>query len=415
MQRRTTTEPASSADWRTDNLQGAASLPIERTVKTGDSVRLDLRTDKVLKAACTAVYGNFRGAKARFYREAVLARAALALPTSQGTLPTVTITYTSQAGEVVAEELGAFLGFHRPSIDRLAASPPDATDRLQTLRAFLKERQVPVRVNAVRTAPPPRIQEVGEYELPVGKFTAMLRDSRAELASNGAPNDASAVLVDPFDGTSSPDVVQVQTLEYAALRVLRRLARATRTAPPRVPSANVVMFCEAAQVLVVQKRPTQSIMSELPRDNVFHTFGGAYCPRRPGSLRVHDHGDLLRTARREVLEESNISFSLDSMPLILSVDELDDGFLQWVVLGKAISLYDYQTVGFRERDPEGTVHSLAFSDLEEALLHRSRWHQSGWTHVMAWLAFDAPGSRTPLKFRDRTGGQLFDFVLANAA
>lgn len=353
-------------------------------------------------------YNKLGALRSELLKDAVYTRAALLLRDANGGAPRVRITFTDAQGRYIDKDLSDFLGFRVTSAEATTANTRPCSDWQATLNRHLEAIDANVRVRGVASVLP-TLEEQGPYEIP-SALLEQVEASRGYLNRLGAPNDSVAVIDEPTVLEQMPHTINVKSLDYATLRVLRQTAKDQKKPAPKVPSANVVLFCEDQRVLIVHRR-AKGVMAGTTVDSVMHTFGGSYCSKPPNSRRVHDHGDLLRTARREVLEESNLSFGLEEAPLFLQSEETDSGFVQWVLMARGISLFEFHNVVFRENDPEGVPLSVPFDSLREVLNRPAMWHQSGRTHILAWLAMGAPGARGKLSFGGLTAQELFEAVM----
>lgn len=220
------------------------------------------------------------------------------------------------------------------------------------------------------------------------------------------PNDPHGVLMQAPVWTDTPVVFDLHTLDYADITTLR--AEGTL---PHLVSAGAVVFCEEKGVLVLHRRASNS--ATYP--GCLHIIGGGYMP--PAHGRENDGTSLLNTVRREAFEESRASLVWRDLPPGLLAQEVDTGFVQYVLLGVNIPAADAERL---EHSPEGTITLVPFGEL----LHRLQrpdspdpqtqstgWTPTGRAHVLAWLALGAPGSVRPLRFATLSAAEVFNAVI----
>jgi len=272
-----------------------------------------------------------------------------------------------------------------PSPPRLEpAAAPDWIERLN--ETFRGE----VEVYTALAAEPVLVDE-GRLVLPPEEAR------RAEAIRGGlASNDWHAVLDGEPVWTDRPVSLPFRSLDFADVCALRESG-----ARPPLLSVSVVLFSTDARVLYLHRRARWS--ATYP--NALHTLGGGYMPPNP-SLR-NDRYSLLRTARRELQEEVDVSLPLRDTPPMLLSRELSTGFVQLALLGVDLDMENAKAL---QHNPEGTLVHLPFEDLERTLLSdEARWVPTGKAHVLAWLALGAPGLRGPWPGR-RSPVDLFRHV-----
>lgn len=193
---------------------------------------------------------------------------------------------------------------------------------------------------------------------------------------------------------TAPAEILCHAMPYSAVSTLREKNLAGPM--PFQVSANVVVVCPSRNCLVMQRKGNVAHPSH-PHTGLIHTFGGGYLA--PRNKAVNDLGRLLRTARREVFEESNLSLSHDLIgepppAIILKQDFLS--FFQYAYLGWPISAaeLDSRNTG----NPEGGVEHIEFKDLPELLEQPDRWASAGAMAALMWLGLGAPGAPLDAKF-----------------
>lgn len=338
-------------------------------------------------------------------REALFARAALALPDAKGLPAKVQIAYHDRSGTLTVCDLSTFLGLNIPTVPAPPRDVGSVNVAICTLNSYLIRQNVPVFIHDLLSKPPSIIED-GELAVPQS-LAVEIGKKREELRHTGSPNDSVAIIDEHMEENARHHTLRAKVTDYATLVALREQAHRNRTSQPKVPSANVLLYCEPERELIVHERP-EGFRRGTTRPKRLHTFGGCYCAEVRGAHLPHDYGSLLRTARRKLLEECDASLPMDGPPQILHCEETDSGFVQWVVLGRNISSYEYaNAVCRRPPNPEGRTYSIGFDRLRTKLIDRKAWHPSGWAHVMMWLAVGAPSQNEELKFDGLTGPALF--------
>jgi 8-oxo-dGTP pyrophosphatase MutT (NUDIX family) len=209
-------------------------------------------------------------------------------------------------------------------------------------------------------------------------------------------NDPVAVLSEIPIWTDRPLVLRTYTTDFATVCALDEMGKR-----PTMISANALLFCPDTQELILHRR------SEASRDypGYLHTFGGAYMPPEKQS-HDFDHLSLVRTARRETLEESGISFDIGSLPKLLMGYELKIGFAHLALLGVAISK---KTLEVAMSNYEGKITRIRKDELPLKLISEN-WVPAGKAQVLGWLALGAPVGRRRIQFNNLSGQQIFGSV-----
>lgn len=199
---------------------------------------------------------------------------------------------------------------------------------------------------------------------------------RQLLASEGKPNDLHGLMSGIPDWDCDRIRLRVIPVDYASVLSLRKHGER-----PAVLSASAVILCpETRQILLHRRSPESATYPE-----ALHTIGGAYQPST-GIRASTDHRSLLATLEREVLEESGLRISVSDAPTMVLAREIDTGFVQLVVLGATVRREQIQHL---EDSWEGDVTLFGVDQVPDLVLHQLT--PSGALHVMAWLAFGAPG------------------------
>jgi hypothetical protein len=208
-------------------------------------------------------------------------------------------------------------------------------------------------------------------------------------------------------------------LDHVGINGLVEKAKARGVVGPLRLSANVLIADpDAGSVVVQQKRDKKK---NYPR----HTFGGAFMvadPKQEDSYLPSDGSDMVRCARREVLEESNIALPLSSrrpfrdIPALLLL-QTDPPFLQTCFLGwqaptaEIEHCFEFKSSESNRPNEEGfalriplvqtkgrQLQSVAesFSEPAEA---RKPWRPTGLLALYAWYRIGCPGIREEAKKR----------------
>lgn len=246
----------------------------------------------------------------------------------------------------------------------------------------------------------PRLEIKGPYPLTDEQTTAIdLMRPTIEI------NDPHAMLIQEPDLMHSPVHLRAQTLDYAALEMLRKEEK-----HQHILSAGAVIVCPEARTLVFHHRSTRS--RTFP--DCIHIIGGAYQPPgvRPGV--DYDSLSLKSAAQREVKEETNAVITCDNFPPMLLAEERSERFFQFVLLGTEISANQLKSMK-ENWEGEGIV-KITFDQLRAFLVAPPKpWVPSGKAHVLAWLALGAPGAGRHKKFGKLSPQMLFHEVILLSA
>jgi hypothetical protein len=245
----------------------------------------------------------------------------------------------------------------------------------------------------------------------------IVASKRNSLAREGRPNDAHGIIVNrPMYGADQVSF-QVQPLDFAHVAGIRG-PEPKRPHPVPLLSANVLIVCPEARVLLLNKRS----MHVSTYKGALHTFGGAYAP--PYGGRDNDKRSVRWTAMREVFEESNVILTWDEAP-VLYVQETKTGFIQVAYLGVSITSTVLHTL---EAHWEGTAVRIGFDALHSELLKEERLLEPGedptephpyWVptckaSILAWLALAAPTAGGKTRFGSYSSSELFDILVPGA-
>lgn len=240
------------------------------------------------------------------------------------------------------------------------------------------------------------VRRVGPWSVP--------RDLREEAAANradqarrGKPNETQALCVEPIDFTASRPTIGYRSIDYATARALR----AHDLCPGYgVLSASCFLVDVAEEALIVQKRGAGMDLNP----GRLHGFAGAYMPGREPDDSDGDGGSLLRTARRELREETGLDLAVLSPAHLVFFSDPNTTALELCLLGVAPEPKDISRLVDTE---EGGIVHVRMAELGDLLRHSERWGPGGQCEVMAWLALGAPPFSPGRDFGGRTAKQIF--------
>lgn len=244
----------------------------------------------------------------------------------------------------------------------------------------------------------PRIELEGPYPLSNEQIAA-----RDALRTTTEINDPHAMLIQEPQLLDHPVQLRAQTLDYAALEILRK-----ENKHQHIVSASAVIVCPKAKTLIFHDRS--------PRSRTFpsciHTVGGAF---QPAGVRAgHFDANLRSAAEREVREEINAVITCSNSPPMLLAEELSERFFQIVFLGANISVNQLRSM--KENWEGAGIVKVAFDDLRGFLVAPPKpWVPTGKAHVLAWLALGAPGAGWRPRFRKLSPRTLFDEIISLSA
>lgn len=213
----------------------------------------------------------------------------------------------------------------------------------------------------------PIMVRAGRYELPPDMHEDVERE-RQYLARLGRDNEVQAVLAGPADFSVDPIVMHYRTIEYAAVRALRR-----RHAALLVLSASVFPVCWERRCLYLQKRsPTADLGPSL-----LYGFAGAFQPASGA-----DRGSLVLTALRELEEETGLAARYEvATPLGMFQDNATAS-LEFILLGLNLRPVEAERLC---HSAEGDIVTIPFDELPELLRQRDLWTAGGRFVVLSWL------------------------------
>ena len=244
----------------------------------------------------------------------------------------------------------------------------------------------------------PRVEIVDNYIMSADEIDEATKN-RPEI------NDLHAMCSDEPVLIQRPVAFHVKTLDFASLKVLRK-----RDKHEYVLSASVVVVCRKRKMLILHHRSKDS--ATYP--DSLHTLGGAYQPNVDGP-------SLVKTGKREVLEEIGASVLAEEVPPMVLALESTTRFLQLVILGANITGRQCDNLS-SNWEAEGIV-KIPFDDLRRRLIESIRikdssgkereigWVPSGKAHVLSWLAHGAPGAGLKPSFNGLSPEALFNDIV----
>ena len=223
---------------------------------------------------------------------------------------------------------------------------------------------------------------------------------QSDFAANERPalkfNRGVAVLASTPLWDTEPVVLRVWETDYASVRALDQSG-----ARPTMISANVLLVCGETEEIILHRR-SPFVSRNYP--HALHTFGGIYWPPEAGA---RGFDSLIKTAQREVAEESGIVIDLLPLPPLLLGAEPKIGFVHIALLGVNVSR---ATVSAAFTNIEGSIAIVKFSDLRDRL-SSDAWVPAGKAQILSWLALGAPLGHERMKFGGHTGEEVFNQIV----
>jgi hypothetical protein len=181
--------------------------------------------------------------------------------------------------------------------------------------------------------------------------------------------------------------------DFSIVLALRKLSKEKKNILlPLQVSACAVIYCEERQSLLLHQRSHNS--HTYP--GCFHTFGGSYIvPEKywkhhkkitPVKIR-EDNDEILNTILREIYEETNIVIlpkEIESSKKVI-IQELDTGYVQYVILGINISSEKIDDQLKKTNPKEGDVVLIPFNRIQNYIENPSSWVPTGLSHILLWL------------------------------
>jgi hypothetical protein len=217
------------------------------------------------------------------------------------------------------------------------------------------------------------------------------------LTSLMRPNDPHAILVGEPIWQSDPVHLDAKHVDFAGVCALR-----DEGLKPEILSSSALIISSDSQEVILHRRAPD--VATYPGS--LHTLGGAFMPPNTGGVDA-DRLSLTSTVQREIHEETQVSLITENFPPMMMAKELKSGFIQLVFLGFNIST---AAAGRLKENWEGNIVRVPFSKLP-TILRDTTWVPTGKSHVLAWLALGAPGTKRKTKFGDLSASQLFNSVV----
>lgn len=211
-------------------------------------------------------------------------------------------------------------------------------------------------------------------------------------------NDNVAVLAAAPLWQDNPVELQLFKTDYATVCALDKAGKR-----PMILSASTLLVCRESQEVVLHRRD-----GHISRDykHALHTFGGAYMPPEKDG-RDYDHLSLIAAARREVMEESSIGIDVTNCPPMLLGSEPRIGFIHLALLGVNVS---NAALARAQHNHEGRISRIPWKEIQDRLTTET-WVPAGKSHVLAWLAMNAPVENGFANFGLKTGRDIFEAVV----
>lgn len=207
-------------------------------------------------------------------------------------------------------------------------------------------------------------------------------------------NDPCGVVLEKPNWEDNPLAIRYKTISFGAA-----LARRKLDLYAGIITANIVLFCEKEECILVNRRSD----SQKDYPNALHTYGGAFIP--PGSDPREDRTGIKRTALREIMEEADIGVHIPKSTPKIIIDEHELQFIQTVFLG--VNLTPEQ-LSDAASTWEGDPVIIKYSNLYERAKDLTSWTPTGWVHLLMWLASRCPGSSSLQEFGGMSPEYLAD-------
>lgn len=243
----------------------------------------------------------------------------------------------------------------------------------------------------------PRLAHVAELKLSSNLHSLAVKYREEILPFQKKQNEPHAVLCEEPIWVNEPIHLKFKRTDYASICALRDVGE-----KPKILSGGALIFCSEKREIYLHQRSekTDTFKRRL------HIFGGNYIPPHW----VHDDEySLIRTAKREIVEETSLGLTWSKETPMVMGREIETGFIQFVLLGVDIPTDDTETL--LRKNWEGEVVKLSFDRLEEFLLSDNiNWVPSGKLFVLAWLAAGAPNLGPRARFGCRSARNLYEFA-----
>lgn len=228
------------------------------------------------------------------------------------------------------------------------------------------------------------------YQQKIGKLKEKFEDEKR-------PNDPHAISAKKVEDSKW----HYYTTDYATIAALRQEGK-----KPNVIYSTVIVFCiEKKEIyLHIRKKGTQYA-------DCYHVFGGGYVSAASPN-RLFDSHSLIKTAMREVLEETGLSIQWNEKVKMIHIKPKAGGE-EFVLLGVNVTPDNVKHVTKTHRETwEGFVKPISFNKLYSYLLNKkNKWCPTGMVVLLSWLALGAPGCEPETRFGRYTAQELFETVL----
>lgn len=173
----------------------------------------------------------------------------------------------------------------------------------------------------------------------------------------------------------------------------------------KVIYSTVLVICRETKEILLHKRGSVTRYKDC-----FHVFGGGFMPEMDGYLH-NDKDNLLKTAMREILEETGLTVQWDKNVKLLHV-ETTAGGEELLFLGMNVTKENVEYIQkFHKETWEGKVETIKFDKFPGFLLAKNKkWSEAGMVAILSWLALGAPGGEAETRFGKETPQELFSRV-----
>lgn len=246
-----------------------------------------------------------------------------------------------------------------------------------------------------------RVYRAGDWDVPADLRTDVERNRR-ELRERGKPNELHALCVEPIDFSKPVLDIGYRTIDYATARTLR-----LRGLSPGfgILSASSFLVGVETRTLFIQRRGAGVDLNP----GRLHGFAGAYSPGRLARDADGDAESLMRTARRELREETGLDLATMRPAHLVFFSDPKTTALEMCLLGLSASPDE---VARLEDTEEGGIYPIPMDELGALLTRNDRWGPGGQCEVMAWLALGAPPFAPGERFSGLTAQETFEKLTA---
>lgn len=234
-----------------------------------------------------------------------------------------------------------------------------------------------------------------DYQQKIGKLKKKFEDEKR-------PNDPHAISAKKIEDSKW----HYYTTDYATIAALREEGGEK----PNVIYSTVIVFCVENKEIYLHKRKKGTRYA-----GCYHVFGGGYMPASSPN-KLFDNYSLIKTAMREILEETGLSIQWNKkvkMGHVKLIEDNEDSSDEFVLFGVNVTPDNVAHAKETHRETwEGVVKSISFNELHGYLLSKkNRWCSTGMVILLSWLALGAPGCEPETRFGRYTAQKLFETVL----